>query len=305
MTEISQRIEAFFEFIYQRQAVWHNRFIKKQPSPWTDDPILQNFRFCNVYRQLDGGTEAISKYLCSSNISPETKLFNIIAYRFFNRRDTIEHLFGGLLAPTNFDFKLYEQRFDKIKQNETIFSDAYLITACAYNKNYRPQDKHVQVLLVLENLKNRLSSIIQELRSATPQEGLHIIEQNIPLAGSFLSGQILLDATYAKDIVSYSGNDFLIVGPGAHWGLNIIFGKKLSYKEADLACRQLYNMQAHQFALLKQQKGLNWHNVCWQNPEYPNAPYLMLHDIQNSLCEFRKYWRLKHGENAKKRYYKS
>lgn len=304
MTEISQRIEAFFEFIYKRQEVWYKRFVKKHPAPWTNDEILQNFRFCNVYRQLDRGTEAISRYLCLSDISPEMKLFNIIAYRFFNRRDTIEHLFGGLLNPINFEFKDYEQRFDVIKQQEKIFSDAYLITACPYDKNYRPQDKHIQVLLVLEDIRKCLSTIINELRNSSPQEGLKIIENNIPLAGSFLSGQILLDATYAKDIVNYTGNDFLIVGPGAHWGLNIIFGKKLSYKEADLACRQLYDMQAEQFEKLKQQKGLDWQNIYWKTTDYPNAPYLMLHDIQNSLCEFRKYWRLKHGENAKKRYFK-
>lgn len=59
------------------------------------------------------------------------------------------------------------------------------------------------------------------------------------------------------------------------------------------------------FPRLKKEQGKDWHSVHWQNQDYPNTPYLCLHDIQNSLCEFRKYWRLKNGEKAKKRYFNS
>ncbi len=303
MHDTDLMISAFFEFIYRRQEVWHKRNILQRPAPWTDDEILRDYRFCNVYRELDGGTQAIVKYLCQSGITPENKLFNIIAYRFFNRRDTIERLFGGLLDIGSFERQAYEQRFDEIKKQENIFSNAYLITAHAYNSAYRPQDKHVQILLMLDDIRGKIKEIIGKLRQASPQEGLAIIAQSVPLAGAFLSGQILLDATYAGDIVSYTGNDFLVVGPGAHWGLNIIFGRRLAKKEADTKCRELFAAQAAEFAKLKADKGLDWNNVRWQNPQYPNAPYLCLHDIQDSLCEFRKYWRLKHGEKAKKRYF--
>ena len=302
MPTVSDRIGAFFEFVYRRQEIWHRRFVQQMPRPWTDDEILQTYKFCNVYRELDGGTQAITRYLTGNALSPENKLFNIIAYRFFNRRDTIEHLFGGVLDAQNFNLKHYEKRLDALKQEETIFSNAYLISSHPFDASYRPKDKHVQVLLMLEALRGKLSGIVSDLRRSTPQEGLKVIENAVALAGPFLSGQILLDATYAKDVVPYTGDDFLIVGPGAHWGLNIIFGEKLSAKEADAKCRKLYAMQAAEFAKLKAQ-GADWERIRWQNPDYPNAPYLCLHDIQNSLCEFRKYWRLKNGEKAKKRYF--
>ncbi len=300
---IEQNILAFFEFVYRRQDIWHRRFVSQQPAPWTDDATLRDYKFCNVYRELDGGTQAIVKYLKQPDISPETKLFNIIAYRFFNRRDTIENLFGGLLNPQNFDMKFYEKRFDDCKQKENIFSNAYLVSAHSYNPAYRPKDKHVQILLMLDGLRGKLSAIIQQLQENPPQRGIKIITDYVALAGSFLAGQILLDATYAGDLVPYSGDDFLVVGPGAHWGLNLIFDKKLSKTEADAACRRLYTMQKEKFAALKELKGLDWNKVYWRNPDYPNTPYLCLHDIQNSLCEFRKYWRLKKGEKAKKRYF--
>ncbi len=294
--------DAFFEFIYDRQAVWYNRTFLGKPAPWSDDVVLQNFKFCNVYRELDGGTLAITRYL-DKDFSPERKLFNIIAYRFFNRRDTIENLFGGFLDPENFDFKYFEKRFDEKKKEGNIFSNAYLITAHAYNPQYRAKDKHIQILLMLNDLRFKLPGIIEELRHSSPQEGINIISRSVALAGPFLSGQILLDATYAHNIVSYTSNDFLIVGPGAHWGLNIIFGKKLNKKQADEKCRQLWQEQAQAFSELKKQTGKDWEKIRWKNPHYCGGNFLSLHDIQNSLCEFRKYWRLKNGENAKRRYF--
>lgn len=300
---MDKMIAAFFEFVFDRQAVWHKRTALGLPAPWTDDNILQNFRFCNVYRELDGGTIAIGKYLAQP-LPAEQKLFNIIAYRFFNRRDTIENLFGGLLSEQNFDFKTLEKRFDAKKKEENIFSNAYLITAHAYSRNYRPQDKHVQILLMLNDLRFKLKDIIKTLRESAPQEGLRIIAEAVPMAGPFLAGQILLDATYAKNIVPYTANDFLIVGPGAHWGLNIICGRALNKKEADAECRKLWQMQPQAFAELKQTTDKDWNEVRWQNESYCGGKYLCLHDVQNSLCEFRKYWRLKQGENAKRRYFK-
>lgn len=302
MTEL---IKNFFEFIYDRQEIWHKRNMLSLPRPWTEDSILRDYKFCNVYRELDAGTLAIKKYICDMTLPPQTRLFTLTAYRFFNRRDTVENLFGGALDPQNFNFTALEQRFDIKKQQENIFSNAYLITSHPYDKQYRPRDKHIQILLMLKDLAREIETYYHDLYNSTPENGLEIIRRHVPMAGPFLSGQILLDASYAADIINYTADDFLIVGPGAHWGLNIIFQNKLSKKEADAKCRYLYTIQEQEFSALKKRTGKDWQQVRWKNADYPNAPYLCLHDIQNSLCEFRKYWRLKNNEKAKKRYFKA
>ena len=56
-------IQNFFEFIFNRQEIWHKRTVLRQEAPWSADEIFQTYKFCNVYRELDGGTLAISKYL--------------------------------------------------------------------------------------------------------------------------------------------------------------------------------------------------------------------------------------------------
>lgn len=296
------KIQAFFEFIYDRQEIWHKRHVLGLAAPWSEDEIFKTYKFCNVYRELDAGTQVICKYLISE-MSAEQKLFNIIAYRFFNRRDTFEKLFGGLLNPDEFDCKAYEKRFDEAKLEGSIFSNAYLVSSHPYDASYRPKDKHVQILLMLNDLRKQLPMMVDELQQSSGAQGLVIVEKYVAMAGPFLAGQILLDATYAKNIVTYTANDFLIVGPGALWGLNIIFDAKLNSVEANEKCRHLCKIQKEEFAKLKERCGKDWWSVFLNNPGYCGENVLALHDIQNSLCEFRKYWRLKKGEKAKKRYF--
>ena len=282
--------------------------LKKQP-PWTDNPILQAFKFCNIYRELDSGTIAISKHIINSDISPEDKLLNIIAYRIFNKKDTFERIFDRLLSSKNFDPGKLETKLDNVKG--AIFSDAYLISSHPFDPSYRPHDKHVQVLMMLNSLIPLLPSILQNLKNNDGKKSLEILEKHISMAGPFLSGQILLDCTYStnsrgeKDIVLYTPNDFLVVGPGAKWGLEILFNKKLSKTQADKECRFLYKSQKEFFELLKNQKNKNWLDVKWNNKNYCGKDYISLHDIQGCLCEFRKYYRLLNGERAKKRYFKN
>ena len=300
---------SFFEFIHDRQKIWHDRFVLKKQAPWTKDPIFLTFKFCNIYRELDAGTVVISKHLTGTDISPEEKLLNIIAYRIFNKRDTFERLFDGILSTKTFDVNELEKRLDNIKG--PIFSDAYLISSHPVDSRYRPKDKHIQVLLMLDALIPKLPQILAELKNNDGAGGLDIIEKYVAMAGPFLSGQILLDCTYSKnskgvsDIVPYTSNDFLIVGPGAHWGLEILFRTKLNKTQADEKCRFLYESQEEIFDLLKKQKGKDWFDIKWNNLNYCGGNYISLHDIQGCLCEFRKYTRLKNGEKAKKRYFKS
>ena len=152
------RIAEFFEFIYDRQEIWHRRNVLNLPAPWSTDEILRNYRFCNVYRELDGGTLALTKYLTDESISVGKKLFNIVAYRFFNRRDTIENLFGGLLDPENFDFEAFEARFDAKRNQEHQKHDQnqlpcfkIIISSCQCMKNrYRKHDVCDQGLHVVD-----------------------------------------------------------------------------------------------------------------------------------------------------------
>ncbi len=300
----------FYDFIYERQKIWHDRFVLKKANPWTNDSVLQKYKFCNIYRRLDKGTKVITDYIYQTKISPEQKFFNIIGYRFFNRIETISTIFNGGLT-LNFDEKKLIYQMDKVKeQGGRLFSDAYLVSSHPFDSSFRPKDKHVQVVKMLYFLKDKLSDFLHKIQEDKPQTVLKKVEDFIPMVGPFLSGQILLDMTYSinsfnnQDLVNFTDNDFLIVGPGAHWGVELLLEQKVSKKEADDFCRFLHKNQKKYFTELKEKHNKDWKTVSWKDKIYSNQPYLSLHDIQGSLCEFRKYTRLTRGEKAKKRYYK-
>lgn len=49
----SDNLRTFFSFISKRHLIYKNRFVEKLEKPWTDDKILMDFKFTNVFRDLD------------------------------------------------------------------------------------------------------------------------------------------------------------------------------------------------------------------------------------------------------------
>ena len=80
------------KFIIDRhQTIWTNKpRFGKFPLSRAMDLVLGSFRFCNIYRQLDAGTIAITNHICGGNLSPQQKLFNIVAYRFLIKKTLLK-----------------------------------------------------------------------------------------------------------------------------------------------------------------------------------------------------------------------
>lgn len=290
----------FFEFIYDRQSVWHNRFILKQPRPWTKDDMLNTFKFCNVYRELDKGTQHVIEKVIDIPISEEAKIFNIIFYRRFN----IFNFFGDIIpkpaVPRRFDFEFYEKTLDgAIRIGRKVFSEAYMFCGIPMFPHHRPSDKHVQVLLAMEDLAKGWDDFWDKFVSCKSIEQVTNLMQTLPLVGRFLAYQMAVDISYFKKYPDV--NTFVVVGPGAKGGIEHLFGKSKNYENQ---CRNLHAAQCENWEKLNA-KGKTWGSI------YYNSPYnkgktleISLPNIQNSLCEFRKYINLQTKPNARKRYYK-
>ena len=100
--------DLYWYFACERQ----NIFVKKkngEPSPWTSDPILQEYKFCNSYRVND----RVSQYLLKNVIyngkhySDEDMLFRIIIFKLFNKESTWELLMNNFndITLKTFDVK--------------------------------------------------------------------------------------------------------------------------------------------------------------------------------------------------------
>ena len=69
--------QLFFETMYERMMIWKRRFIEQKPQPWTENAILRDSKFTNVYRELDRNSQwqisiTMKTTNCEFSISPTT-----------------------------------------------------------------------------------------------------------------------------------------------------------------------------------------------------------------------------------------
>lgn len=85
-------IDAFFAFARERHSVYLRRQAG-QPWPWTTDPILQKYRFTNVFRELDATTVWFREHVREPMRHKPEVLLATVLFRWFNRIRTGEAVF--------------------------------------------------------------------------------------------------------------------------------------------------------------------------------------------------------------------
>ncbi len=285
----------FFTFVYKRQLIWYKRFRLKEKGPWTQDLVLRNFKIINMYRELDRCTFYILQKLQPVN-DRGALLLNIIFYRFFNLDQTYENL--GIEPFSSLDPALREKlclKMAALKKMGPIFNNAYLIA---------PSGKGVKHEQVLEGISSlNIPFLVTQLDAAqTPEQSFQVLLQ-IPLVGPFLACEIWTDLTYFHFFLQeWTDNDFVNIGPGAKWGLQILYGKLLK-KELEKKLEYLYKKQEEYLPTIHIQlhENYSWKDIAYENA-YSHYPFLSITNIEGALCEFRKYTRLSQGK-GRRRYY--
>lgn len=98
--------DAYWRFAAERNAIFMKR-VAGEPPPWTDDLILQRFKFCNTFRAAD----RVSQYLIreviygdrAADLDAEDTFLRIFLFRLFSKESTwkaIEESTGGLTRAT-------------------------------------------------------------------------------------------------------------------------------------------------------------------------------------------------------------
>lgn len=287
----------FFEYIYDRQAMKKRKErFPDNPEAWTKDPILKQYRFCNVRRYDDAGTQHLVKeVLQRKSLTPDDVLFNIIMYRFFNVRNLYTEIMGFVPNVRRFNFKYIEEILDDAKKEGLkLFSTAYMICGLPHIK-YRKEDKHVQVLARMKDIS--IDPRFYKLKDYVYAEGFMeaIKFEGDYLIGDFLAYQMMLDWSYYQKL--YGMEDMDYCGPGTIWTLNQLFKNEPQFDTPESGLRRLTDIQNDSFNVLRRQKRKNWLDVCGVDPN------ISITDLENCLCEFRKYTQLKNGTKGKKRYY--
>ena len=269
--------DLYWYFAYERQ----NIFLKKEkglPAPWTDDPILREYKFCNSYRVND----RVSQYLLKNviyngqNYNSEDMLFRIILFKLFNKESTWELLLKnfGDITLKNFNIKKYSKVLTEAINNKiSIYNDAYI--SCA-TKAFGYNHKHDNHLALLDKMFNQDKIQDKIIKCQTMEEAFNILK-SYPLIGNFMAYQLVTDINYSN-VVNWSENEFTIAGPGSIRGIKKCFENKGNMTNEDII-KYMYNHQGEEFKRLH----LNFRRI-------GNRP-LQLIDCQNIFCELDKYLR--------------
>lgn len=243
------------------------------------DPIISEFRFCNVRRNDD----RVTKWVLGNIVEPfkdDPHLwFYLVIARLFNKPSTL----------AAFTYKEYEKwkpdtwrkKLKALREDGPIFNGAYIVST-----NGIASDKVDYLIdLVLSPLWMNRKWLTAQM-SVGQLANVHMTLMDQQGLGSFMAAQVIADWKYANPNKWEDFHTFAASGPGSRRGLNRVCGFSVNDR-----------WKEHQFraTLGALRDGTN---------RRLKMEPLTAQDVQNCLCEFDKYERVRLGEGRPKQLYR-
>lgn len=266
------RVKELFAFIWEREIIREKKE-SGAPKPWTKDPILQTYRFCNVYRERDTVTQWIAEHWLG--IPNEDTWFAMTVARFLNKPTTLAHL--GYPVPWSArDFKRLLKSAPR-----PLFSAAYMVRS-------DPGDK---VVYLADKV---LTPLWRDRTDVRPRKGDTLAQFAARLSpyygmGSFMIGQVIADTKFVPPLSkAQDWWTWAVPGPGSRRGLNRVYNEDPGLQLREELWQADFRIIQTKIDPLMCEAGM---------------PRLSAQDLQNCLCEFDKYERARLGEGRPKQRY--
>jgi len=300
------KTNAFFSFVEEREQI---RLRKEAdlPYPWTDDPILRDYKFTNVHRHHDRTSRELREMFYNPRFenSMPTLLMNAAHYRYFGTYE-----FASALGWTSFNDMdddhwewVKELAEDRLANKERVFTGAYVIT----NQGISAPKQEVVVDYFLKALHKKAEELCKIAEDGYSWEAVATEMRKINGFGGsgFMTKEILLDTTYTSFWLNHNNivnhpkdgrftfpadwDDWTPIGPGARRGAARVSGDEDAKPlKEDIAGDVIFQLGMNQDLFLPDE----WDRL---------AP----HDIQFQLCEFDKYERVRLGQGRPRSRYKA
>lgn len=288
----SGALDTLVYYLHERERI---RLAKDRQEPrvsWTDDKILQTFKFTNVLRENDWTTQQLLQgwYRPYKDAPYEQLLMAAAIARYFGTWEFCQ----AVGFPEAFDKERIRQlAFTRLatKPKLPVFTSAYVIT----NGGISDAKQNVVLDYYLTPF-HRATPTMAKIAEQGSFEKLATYMRQLPGFGGtgFMTKEVISDfilATRHKidwtDLMTWSP-----VGPGARRGVNRLMGRDADIKINDAtALRELREIATALAPRLEP----------WM-PQFGQS--LDLHGIQFAMCEVDKYLRTKNGEGTPKNTYK-
>ena len=275
-------VDDFWRFVYERQSIWHRRFVEKLPPPWTEDPILQQYHFCNVYRELDYGTVWYKKQVVPKAQDSADLLWMTILYRLVNSVEVFETIW---MPP----FHLWKKSIG-VNWRNTLLSLDRPLDSLAYLTLSQPHFLHTRaerLPYILDLLWGKIPAMLVKIGGASNLFDVWSVLKTPYGVGDFVAFQVLRDLVFA-DMLHGDENSFSIIGPGAIAPLE-------AFSSSSKFPAQYLTMHSLRVSQREAMERLELPMPFYQGKE------LCLCDIEQALCEYRKHVAWSSAARAKRR----
>jgi hypothetical protein len=281
--------DPFFSYARER----YNILLRRrggQHAPWTADPVLQKYRFCNVFREDDRTTEWFKLRVRDPLRHRSEVIFATIAFRWFNKIETCKILHQqGLLM--DWDQTMVRTRLHGIKP---LITGAYMI------KTPAGMTKLEGLIDCINNVWEDRHSLVSDLRNIGCLQKAHERLMVYPYLGSFMAYEVVTDLRHTTVLgdVRASAHSWAAAGPGCARGLSRLCSKE---GRTDLF---RYTSASDQRSLNEFMQELLEESLTPSN--WPREwPTWEMREVEHTLCEFDKYERARLGQGAPKQLYRS
>jgi hypothetical protein len=322
------RTDDFFAFARERHSIHLRRRAGLPRSAWTDDPILQTYRFTNIFRELDRTTVWFREHVRDPMRGRPEVLLATVLFRWFNRIQTGEAIFvqqdligcvGGCTAWEslwNFRDAPGAALADVRRAISAYCGSGPYVTGAYIIKTPDGKNKLDGVLWCVEQFMNRGYSFPgtgylrgEHLKFEQSDAACAMIActrsgesmaletvwgwlRQFPFLGDFMAYEIVTDLRHtalldrAPDIMTWANP-----GPGATRGLNRLHGRPLNQR---VPRPQLIHEMQQLLACSADPR---------QWPRDEGWPSWEMRDVEHTLCEADKYWRVQSGDGKPKQRY--
>jgi hypothetical protein len=276
-TELFDNAELYPEiewFIHERISIWTKKFLD-EPKPYTKDPILANYRFCNILREFDRQTIHFHKLLNPLRDDFGLWLLNMFYCRMIARTETIDSI--GLLS---FDSAHNTETKKKLRNLPSPkYGTPYIFPISVIQRSAHPTRED----FLCDFVPQIIPAISAEISTWQKESVITGLEKLLPLFGfqlKFLWTEVLIDVAYQFPEYIDLNKPFP-VGPGSSPTM-----KRISKSTKP-------EILVSELSKLPLDIGIT----------YQEKPIILSAENWEGIgCEFRKYTNLSNGGGRKRRY---
>lgn len=282
-------LEWFWYYVNERHAIYLRRE-RGYEFPWTEDEILQTYKFCNVFRELDVGTIWLRKEIREPYAHHKELFFNIAMYRLYNYVGTAEEIIRnvGFIAKREQLRDVVSLVTKRKERGDRVFTGAHMITGTLGGSKI-----HQVFEVCLDALWNN-SNWLQPHPDDNLQKAFNRLNGNNPGYGPFISYEVMTDLRHTRYLEK--ADDIYIwanAGPGAKRGVCRLLGLQVNTREGGKASRDVHALYPTPEGYIAHMRSI----VAMQDSYREKfVPRMEARDVEHSLCEWDKYERTRNDE---------